>query len=141
MGLPAICEGDLRLVKNAPRVLDIRLAEALEFAQSRDIRKLIQTNLNELAGYSEVCAVATQTSEQGGRPGKEYWLTEEQALLICMRSDAPRALVAEHFGTSAATVARGWDRYRKYVQSGGAETCFEEAERVEALKNRRHPIT
>lgn len=93
MGLPAIYEGDLRLIKTEPRIQDIRLAEALEFARPRDIRQLIERNLNELAGYSEICGVTPQNDDpQGrGRPGKEYWLTEEQALLICMRSDAPRA--------------------------------------------------
>lgn len=90
MNLPIKID-DLNESSGEPRVLDIRLAEALGFDKPRNIRDLIQRNENELAAYSEVYRTARQTSEQGGRPGTEYWLTEEQALLICMRSDAPRA--------------------------------------------------
>jgi len=86
---------DLRVLDDGPRVQDLRLAEALGFAQQRDIRKLIDRNIQELEGYGEVCATVAQThsdtgdeepkpANKGGRPGREYWLNEEQALLLSM---------------------------------------------------------
>lgn len=107
MALPAICQDDLRLLKNAPRVLDIRLAKALGFAQSRNIRQVIERYLRELEGYAEICTTAVQNDDPlgRGRPGKEYWLTEEQALLICMRSDAPRA---KEVRAEIITVFQAW---------------------------------
>ena len=89
---------DLRVLDDGPRVQDLRLAEALGFAQPRDIRKLIDRNVQELEGYGEVCATVAQTHQdtgeagdeppkpanKGGRPGREYWLNEEQALLLSM---------------------------------------------------------
>jgi hypothetical protein len=72
-----------------PRVLDVRLAERLEFSRPRDVRQLIERNQGELGRYGTLrCDVAKST---GGRPPTEYYLNEAQALLICMRSDAPRA--------------------------------------------------
>lgn len=89
---------DLRVLDDGPRVQDLRLAEALGFAQPRDIRKLIDRNVQELEGYGEVCATVAQTHQdtgeasdeppkpanKGGRPGREFWLNEEQALLLSM---------------------------------------------------------
>jgi hypothetical protein len=70
---------------------DLRLAEALGFDRPRNFRKLLQTHESGLASYSRVCCVAEQTSELGGRPGSQYWLTIPQALFICTKSEAPRA--------------------------------------------------
>lgn len=74
-----------------PRVQDLRLAEALEFKALRQIRELITRNLEELQRYGSLSCGTTNPGPQGGRPGSEYWLNEAQAILICMRSDAPRA--------------------------------------------------
>ncbi|MEW6256841.1 MAG: hypothetical protein AB1592_12875 [Pseudomonadota bacterium] len=97
---------DLRVLDDGPRVQDLRLAEALGFGKLYDIRALIDRNIGELKSYGEVCATVAQTPEgifgtapknagevvataaktpRGrGRPGREYWLNEPQALLICM---------------------------------------------------------
>lgn len=89
---------DLRVLDDGPRVQDLRLADALGFAQPRMIRKLIDRNVQELEGYGEVCSTVSQTHQdtgeagddepkpanKGGRPGREYWLNEEQALLLSM---------------------------------------------------------
>lgn len=54
--------------------------------ESRDhtrtsVEPLIERNMAELLRFG-VCATVAQTSgPKGGRPGKEYWLNEEQALL------------------------------------------------------------
>jgi hypothetical protein len=83
---------DLCQVGDEARVLDVRLAEALEFERPRVIRELIKRNLAELERYARLpCHTATSHDGPGARPVEEYWLNEAQAILICMRSDAPRA--------------------------------------------------
>ena len=59
----------------------------------RVIRELIERNKSELERYGVLpCHTANSADALGrGRPGVEYWLNEDQALLICMRSDAPVA--------------------------------------------------
>ncbi len=88
----AIELSDLRKIadNDQPRVQDIRLAERLEFERPRVIRELIIRNRDELERYDTLpCHTATPIG--GGPAASEYWLTEAQAILICMRSDAPRA--------------------------------------------------
>lgn len=84
---------DLRVIDgaNEPRVHDIRLAEALDFERSRVIRELIERNVVELERYGGLPCHTANHGVQGGRPGREYWLNEAQALLICIKSEAPRA--------------------------------------------------
>ena len=77
---------------DAPRVRDIDLAVRLGYERPRAIRDLIERlitskNLNG----SEVRRTVRQTSERGGRPATEYWLTEEQALMVVARSETPKA--------------------------------------------------
>ena len=73
-----------------PRVQDLRLAEALEFNRPRDIRQLIDRNREELERYGPL-RCRTATPPNGGPTLSEYWLNEPQALIICMKSEAPRA--------------------------------------------------
>lgn len=82
---------NIELVQGEPRVHDLRLAECLGFARPRTIRQLIERNEDELSAYGGVCRTVQQTSPLGGRPAKEYWLTEPQALLICMFADTTNA--------------------------------------------------
>jgi hypothetical protein len=82
---------DLRQIGNEPRVLDLRLAEALSLSYAPEIRRSIERNRTELETYAGLCCHDINPGPLGGRPGREYWLTEAQAILICMRSDAPRA--------------------------------------------------
>lgn len=78
-------------VNHEPRMSDLRIGEVLGFNRPRDIRKLIAANLNELNSYGEVCDAASQTAVTGGRPTKEYYLNEGQALVICALSRTPKA--------------------------------------------------
>jgi hypothetical protein len=74
-----------------PRARDLDIADRLGFSQQRDIRKLIERHKAELQAFG-VCATVAQTSgPKGGRPATEYWLNEEQALLVSILSDAPNA--------------------------------------------------
>ena len=79
------------------RVRDIDLAERLGYDRPRDIRKLIKIMIDtgELLDLLPRAAVA-----RGKMRGKvqeeivvdEYWLDRVEALLVVMRSDAPRAI-------------------------------------------------
>lgn len=104
--LPVLCIRDLTPIpgENEPRVQDIRLAEALEFKAPRQIRELIKRNLDELERYGTL-SCHTTTPVGGGPLTTEYWLTEEQATLICMRSDAPRA---PEIRSEIVTVFKAW---------------------------------
>lgn len=80
------------VLDGTPRVLDVVVAERLGFDRPRDIRKLIERNLAEIEAFG-VCATVAQTSGAlGGRPGTEYWLNEEQALLISILARTPKAI-------------------------------------------------
>lgn len=82
---------DLRNIDDVPRVKDLALAAALGFERPRKLRDMIKRSLAELRGYGEVCPMVGQTSEVGGRPTTEFWLNEQQALLLCMFSRTERA--------------------------------------------------
>lgn len=88
---PMISVSDLHVMNGEPRVLDLKLAEALDFSQTYDIRKLINRNIDELNSHGEVFATMAKTPSTGGRPTQEYWLNEAQALLICMFSRTDKA--------------------------------------------------
>ena len=76
--------------RDHPTVRDLDFARFLGFSSPHDIRKLIRRMIREgrLRGV-EVFATVAKTS--GGRPGKEFWLTREQALLVATQSGTPRA--------------------------------------------------
>jgi hypothetical protein len=74
-----------------PRIRDLDLAERLGFDRPRDIRKLIERHMPEINGLG-ICATVAQNHGGGrGRPSKEFYLNEEQALLVAVLSDAPQA--------------------------------------------------
>lgn len=79
-------------VNHVPRIHDLRLAEALGFQYRYDIRQLIRKHASALKNFGELVFGAAPKTSKGGRPGKEYWLNEEQALYICTKSDAPNAI-------------------------------------------------
>ncbi len=83
---------DIRDFDGEPRMRDLDIAMALEFEHPRRVRQLIERNMDELLSFG-VCTTVVQThGPQGGRPGTEYWLNEEQALFICTRSEAKGAI-------------------------------------------------
>lgn len=71
-----------------PRIRDLDLAKKLGYQDIHKIRTLIAKNRNDL-GF-----IATAAENHGGgrgRPGIEYWLTEEQALFVVAKSETPKA--------------------------------------------------
>lgn len=75
-------------VNHEPRILDTLLAKKLGMARPRKIRELIERNLDELSRYG-TCPTAGRVVR--GNEVAEYYLNEPQALLICIKSDAPKA--------------------------------------------------
>ena len=71
-----------------PLCKDLDLAAVLEFADPHKIRPLIERWSDELGGVS---AMVAETTPRGGRPGRAYYLTEEQALFIIAKSETARA--------------------------------------------------
>ncbi|MDB5596270.1 MAG: hypothetical protein JWM36_3231 [Hyphomicrobiales bacterium] len=78
-----------------PRIPDILLAVRLGFERPRKIRELIERNRAELETYGElpvrVGSPHGGANPKGGRPGKAYFLTEGQALVICALARTPVA--------------------------------------------------
>lgn len=104
---------DLHVLDAEPRVQDLRLAEALEFSQPIDIRKLVRRNANELSTYGEVFATVAKTTPNGGRPGEEFWLNEPQSILICMFSRTDKAAQVR------AEIVRVFMEWRRGRRAGG----------------------
>lgn len=83
-----IAEISLSEIEGTPRVLDLDVAKRLGFNRPRDIRKLIERNKSEIDSLG-TCATVAQVVR--GNPVTEYWLNEEQALLVATLSNAPKA--------------------------------------------------
>ncbi|MBP2233118.1 hypothetical protein J2847_006453 [Azospirillum agricola] len=98
-------------INHEPRILDLRLAQGLGFAQPRDIRKLIERHLPALQRLGRICAMVAQIRGRG-RPATEYWLTKKQAIYIATKSETDRATditiaVVEVFDAAAAGAVPG----------------------------------
>lgn len=92
------------------RVKDLALAVALGFERPRKMRDILKRYLGELRQYGEVCPMAGQTSEAGGRPSIQFWLNEQQALLLCMFSRTERAAEVRRQLIDVFTAWRAWLR-------------------------------
>jgi hypothetical protein len=102
---------DLRVIAQGeePRIQDWKLAIALGFERSRALRQLIERNRAELERYGPLPqrVAVVDRPQGGGTVPTEFWLNEAQALLICMKSDAPRAADVRH---EIITVYQAWRR-------------------------------
>lgn len=91
----AIVEGvevSLETVGSELRVEDVELAGWLEYADAKDIRKLIERNSEFLLRQGVLPRRGTKpkTGSLGGRPTKSYWLNKKQALFVASKSDKPK---------------------------------------------------
>lgn len=78
-------EGDVR-------ARDLDIAERLGFGRPRDIRKIIDRHAGELEAFGTCATVARVIKgRRGSTTSTEYWLNEEQALLVSILSEAPNA--------------------------------------------------
>jgi hypothetical protein len=83
----------LEAIDGEPRVLDLTLAERLQFARPRSIRRLIERNTAELESYGPI---ATRRSAYHKELFDEFWLNEGQALLVCLLSRTDKAAEVRH---------------------------------------------
>ncbi|MCF1744705.1 hypothetical protein [Paradevosia shaoguanensis] len=84
---------DLNEIDGEPRFRDLDLADRLGFSRSRSIRQLIERNRVEIEAFGPL---ATQRGKSRGQEFMEYWLNEEQGLLVATLSDAERAPDVRH---------------------------------------------
>lgn len=84
----ASTEVALREVDGEPRVRDLDLAEKLGFDRPRKIRELIERNMAEVEKFG---SSAPRRGAYRGKAFTEYFLNEEQALLVSVLSNAPNA--------------------------------------------------
>nr|WP_303705419.1 hypothetical protein [Brevundimonas naejangsanensis] len=89
----ASTEVALREVDGEPRVRDLDLAEKLGFKRPRVIRELIERNMGEIENFGAVRHGVNKIRSGRGRVTEveEFYLNEEQALLVSVLSNAPNA--------------------------------------------------
>jgi hypothetical protein len=75
-------------VSSEPRLLDIRVAERLGFANPLMIRKLIKRNKEELESHGVLSTVEITQNNNGlgGAKATAFYLNEAQTILVCMFS-------------------------------------------------------
>ncbi len=107
----AIELSDLRKVADddQPRVQDIRLAERLGFDRPRAIRQLIERNLVLLqrAGSLPQSPRRVATATGSSPIANEYWLTEQQAIIVCMLSRTP---LSDDVKLELSNIFQAWRR-------------------------------
>jgi hypothetical protein len=85
---PVIAEIGLTEIDGEPRARDLDIAERLGFERPRVIRELVIRNKSEIEAFGPL---AVRHGKSRGQEFAEYWLTEEQALLVSVLSKAPNA--------------------------------------------------
>jgi hypothetical protein len=70
---------------------DLDVAKWLGLERCETIREVIIRNRDELERHGGLSSVTINPGSQGGRPGTEFWLTFEQAMVICTQSRTSRA--------------------------------------------------
>ena len=102
-----------------PRIQDLELGAQLGFSRARDIRKLIG---DLVAGghllANELCDRPSQTPRTAGRPAKERWLDEEQALFVTTQAGTPIAR------TITRQVIRAFVAARRRLDKPAADLAF-----------------
>lgn len=85
---------NITAIEGEPRVLDTDLGEALGMSRPRDIRaKIIIPNRDELDSFGPLRSESAMVTigSNARREVTQYYLNEEQALLVCMLSRTERA--------------------------------------------------
>jgi hypothetical protein len=91
--VPVIAEIGLTIIDDEPRCRDLDLADRLGFDRPRKIREIIERNIEEIQTFGPAPRRgALLVRPQGGAVDvEEYWLNEEQALLVSVLSKAKHA--------------------------------------------------
>lgn len=78
-------------ISGEPRILDIRLAEALGYERPADIRPMIERHVEALERLGGIIRTVRKNVGRG-RPANECWLTKRQAIYIAAKSETDRAV-------------------------------------------------
>lgn len=91
--LSIIPEIGLTEIDGEPRARDIEIAERLGYSRPANIRNLIKRNLSEIEGFGPALRreALVERPQGGGNDADEFWLTEEQALLVAALSKTENA--------------------------------------------------
>lgn len=123
-------------IDGQPRARDVDLAERLGFDRPRKIREIIERNLSEIDafGYAPRRRAHIDINKPNGgvekREVTEYWLNEEQALLVSILSKAPNAPAVR------AMLIRVFVAYRR-GQLGGQQPNHDMMSAIEAMLERK----
>ena len=121
----ALSRDQLSVIEGDARIADHHINDALGMSRVRDVRALIRRHEEELETYGSIFAVNSRENTRG-RPTVTYYLTEEQATLICMFARTPRAAEARR---QIIEVFTAWRRGVIEVQAPRAD----QTDRLEAL--------
>lgn len=92
-----ISDIDLKAFDDGPRALDLDIAKRLGFTRPRKVRELIERNMGELLRFGTCPAVGRVIKgARGSTKVNEYWLNEEQALLVAALSETAKAAEVRH---------------------------------------------
>lgn len=99
-GLTLVEGWSLDTTGDEPLVRDIDLAERLGYEKPRDVRKLIKRLIDRgiIAVIHQRSTVERTSQPHGGEREytvTEYWLTEGQAMHVCMQSKTPNAITIQ----------------------------------------------
>lgn len=74
------------------RISDSEMADCLGYPLVADFRHLIRNHEKILKQFNHLAFSSIARPQGGGRPAREFWLTEAQAIYIVTKSEAPRAV-------------------------------------------------
>ncbi|CAK0739915.1 hypothetical protein CCP2SC5_1040011 [Azospirillaceae bacterium] len=122
---------DQSFLNDLVRIACHRLAERLGMRNPHGIRQIISKNKKELEGFGGFSAKLINPTTLGGRPGREFWLNEGQALCVCILSRAPNASAVRQ---SVIRVYMEWRHNR--MSTVGADRLASLESEVQALRER-----
>ncbi len=88
--LPSLKIEDLEIINDEPRIADFVLAKSIGFSRERDIRPLIERNLDVLSNFGSIARHVSRLGKTK-QEATVYHLNEKQALYIIAKSNTPTA--------------------------------------------------
>jgi hypothetical protein len=127
--LRALAVSDLTILDGSPCIRETRLSEALGIRPEWDISQLIQENFGELMRRGPAWRTTTPVWNDDGQKhaADEYYLNEQQALLICILSGTENAALTRQ---QMSEVFLAWRR-TKLVDTVRADATTETLQRLE----------
>lgn len=88
----SLSETSLTVIEGDARIADAHIQEVLGYGRVNDLHRIIRKHEAELEGYGALVCRSGKASS--GQNTVAYYLTEEQATLVCMFARTPRAAEA-----------------------------------------------